>query len=197
MSTRHGVDRQESIGPEATSSARLAGQSLCYARLIVSGGGKSPYTRLDLDDYPVPPHAGSHYAHRGGRSGTGQSPQRAGGASHPRSYSKDAQIEEPTHIAKLVERKAQVHGRLGMSSLMQEALRQYGVVARAAKRGKGLGGITSSQLRLIEHYGVAGNYFHAGAGCPAPACGATGNRGVAGGQESTAAGGGVNANACG
>jgi hypothetical protein len=70
------------------------------------------------------------------------------------------------------------------------------LLARAAERGEGLDGVTSSLVRLIEHYGAASNYFHAGAGCCIRMrCGS--NRGVTGGQESVAAGGNVYANAFG
>ncbi len=118
--------------------------------------GKSPYVRFDLNDYSVP-HTQVRKTltvvadQERGRILDGQEVA----ASHPRSYDKGAQIEDPTHIAKLVERKAQAHAQRGMSRLTQAVPASMELLTRAAERGEGLGGITSSLLRLIERYGAA------------------------------------------
>jgi len=118
--------------------------------------GKTPYARFDLNDYSVP-----HTQVRKTltvvadpdlvRILDGQEVV----ASHPRSYDKGAQIEDPVHIAKLVERKGQAHAQRGMSRLTQAVPASAELLARAAERGEGLGGITSSLLRLVERYGAA------------------------------------------
>jgi transposase len=118
--------------------------------------GKTPYVRFDLNDYSVP-----HTQVRKTLTVVAD-PERVRildgqevVASHPRSYDKGAQIEEPTHIAKLVERKAQAHAQRGMSRLTQAVPASSDLLARAAERGEGLGGITSALLRLVERYGAA------------------------------------------
>lgn len=118
--------------------------------------GKTPYARFDLNDYSVP-----HTQVRKTLTVVAD-PERVRildgqevVASHPRSYDKGAQIEDPAHIAKLVERKGQAHAQRGMSRLTQAVPASAELLARAAERGEGLGGITSALLRLVERYGSA------------------------------------------
>ena len=117
---------------------------------------KTPYARFDLNDYSVP-----HTCVRKiltvvadpklVRILDGQEVV----ASHTRSYDKGEQIEEPSHIAKLVEWKAKAHEQKGMSRLAQMVPASKELLVKAAERGDGLGGITSSLLRLVERYGAA------------------------------------------
>ena len=118
--------------------------------------GKTPYVRFDLNDYSVP-----HTLVRKTLTVVAD-PERVRildghelVASHARSYDKAAQIEDAAHIAKLVERKAQAHAQRGMSRLTQAVPASLTLLAQAAERGEGLGGITSALLRLIERYGAA------------------------------------------
>ena len=118
--------------------------------------GKTPYVRFDLNDYSVP-----HTEVRKTLTVLAD-PERVRildasevVASHRRSYDKGCQIEEPAHIAKLVERKAQAHAQRGMSRLTQAVPASAALLAQAALRGEGLGGITSALLRLVERYGSA------------------------------------------
>lgn len=117
--------------------------------------GKTPYVRFDLNDYSVP-----HTQVRKTLTVVAD-PERvrildgqAVVAAHPRSYDKAAQIEDPAHIADLVEHKAQAHAQRGMSRLTQAVPASAALLARAAERGEGLGGITSALLRLVDRYGA-------------------------------------------
>jgi hypothetical protein len=74
---------------------------------------------------------------------------------HPRSYDKGGQIEDPSHIANLVERKSQARSQRGMNRLTQAVPSSRELLTLAAERGDGLGGITSTLLRLVERYGAA------------------------------------------
>jgi hypothetical protein len=118
--------------------------------------GKTPYVRFDLNDYSVP-----HKQVRKTLTVVAEPDlvRVLDGAevvaSHPRSYDKGCQIEDPSHIAKLVERKGQAHAQTGMSRLTQAVPASSELLERAAERGEGLGGITSSLLRLVERYGAA------------------------------------------
>lgn len=118
--------------------------------------GKTPYVRFDLNDYSVP-----HTQVRKTLIVVAD-PVRVRildghevVASHPRSHDKGAQVEDPTHIAKLIERKAQAHAQRGMGRLTQAVPASSDLLARAAERGEGLGGITSALLRLVDRYGAA------------------------------------------
>jgi len=118
--------------------------------------GKTPYVRFDLNDYTVP-----HTQVRKTLTVVADLEQirildgQEVVASHPRSYDKGEQIEDPAHIAKLVERKAQAREQKGMSRLTQAVPASTELLARAAERGEGIGGITSSLLRLVDRYGAA------------------------------------------
>jgi len=118
--------------------------------------GKTPYVRFDLNDYTVP-----HTQVRKtltvvadpGRVRVLDGQEVV--ASHPRSYDKGAQIEDPAHIAELVCRKGQAREQKGMSRLALAVPASSELLARAAERGEGMGGITSSLLRLVDRYGAA------------------------------------------
>ena len=118
--------------------------------------GKTPYARFDLNDYSVP-----HTKVRQTLTVVADPEQVRildGSdvvASHRRSYDKGVQIEDPSHIAKLVERKAQAHGQNGMSRLKQAVPASADLLVLAAERGDGIGGITTALLRLVERYGAA------------------------------------------
>ena len=117
---------------------------------------KTPYVRFDLNDYSVP------HTHVRKTLTVVADPKlvrildgQEVVASHPRSYDKGKQIEEPSHIKKLVEWKAKAHEQKGMSQLKQAVPASAELLTQAAERGDGLGGITSSLLRLVERYGAA------------------------------------------
>lgn len=117
---------------------------------------KTPYVRFDLNDYSVP-----HTQVRKTLTVVAD-PDRVrilDGAEvvavHSRSYDKGCQIEEPSHIKKLVECKAQARAQRGMSQLTQAVPASLELLERAAERGEGIGGITSALLRLVDRYGAA------------------------------------------
>ena len=118
--------------------------------------GKTPYVRFDLNDYSVP-----HTQVRKTLTVVADTERVRildGAevlASHPRSYDKGKQIEEPSHIKKLVECKARARAQRGMSRLTQAVPASAELLERAAERGEGLGGITSALLRLVDRYGAA------------------------------------------
>jgi hypothetical protein len=117
--------------------------------------GKTPYVRFDLNDYSVP-----HTAVR--RLLTVRAtPERvrvldgaALLADHPRSYDRDAQIENPAHIATLVAYKRQAHQHRGTDRLMQAVPISRELLVRAAARGSNRGSLTMGLLRLLERYGA-------------------------------------------
>ena len=111
--------------------------------------GKTPYARFDLNDYSVP-----HTKVRQTLTVVAD-PEKVrildGSevvASHLRSYDKGAQIEDPSHIEKLVERKAQASEQKGMSRLKQEVPASADLLVLAAERGDGIGGITTAVTGL-------------------------------------------------
>ncbi len=117
--------------------------------------GKTPYVRFDLNDYSVP-HTEvrktltvvadpDHVRVLDGQVIV---------AAHPRCYDRGQQIEDPSHIAALVERKAQARAQRGMTRLTQAAPASHDLLLQAAERGENLGAITTALLRLVERYGA-------------------------------------------
>lgn len=116
--------------------------------------GKTPYIRFDLNDYSVPYTQVRQIL----TVVADQAQVRILNgltvvATHPRSYDKAQQIEEPAHIAELIERKAQAHAQKGMSRLTQAVPASAELLERAAERGEIIGAMTSALLRLVDRYG--------------------------------------------
>lgn len=117
---------------------------------------KTPYVRFDLNDYSVP-HTHVHrtltvLADPGEvRITDGQFVL----ACHPRSYDKHAQIEDPQHIAGLVQEKRAARQHRATDRLVQAAPGSQTLLVRAAERGSNLGAITQGLLRLLDRYGAA------------------------------------------
>jgi hypothetical protein len=141
--------------------------------------GKTPYVRFDLSDYTVP-HT---YVRR--TLTVLADPDRlrivegeAIVASHPRSFDKGQQIEEPAHVQALVAWKAQARRHRATDRLAQATPASQILLVRAAERGDNLGSITAALLRLLERYGAsqldAGHQRGARAGCAASQRGSPG-----------------------
>lgn len=118
--------------------------------------GKTPYVRFDLNDYSVP-H--THVRRTLGVVAHEQRVRVFDGATelcaHVRSYDSGAQIEDPSHIQALVERKRLAHAHRGIDRLAHAAPSSATLLKRAAERGHNLGTITAALLRLMDRYGAA------------------------------------------
>jgi transposase len=118
--------------------------------------GKTPYVRFDLNDYTVP-----HTTVQRTLTVTATLDQVRvldGAevlATHPRSYDRDQQIEEPTHLERLVAQKQQATRHRGMDRLAHAAPASRDLLVRAAERGHPLGAMTSALLRLLDRFGAA------------------------------------------
>ena len=118
--------------------------------------GKTPYVRFDCNDYSVP----SDYTRRTLTVLASSTEVRVldGGdeiARHARSYDKAQQIENPEHIAKLIQYKRRARHHRGQDRLAQAAPNSQELLTQAASRGDNLGSITAALLRLLDRYGAA------------------------------------------
>lgn len=118
--------------------------------------GKTPYVRFDLNDYSVP-H--THVRRTLAVVAEEQRVRIFDGASelasHPRSWDAGVQIEDPAHIAALVEYKRQAHAHRGADRLAHAAPAALQLLQRAGERGHNLGTVTAALLRLLDRYGAA------------------------------------------
>ena len=118
--------------------------------------GKTPYARFDLNDYSVP-----HTQVR--RTVTVlASPTRVrvldGNeviADHPRSDGQGEQIEDPAHLAALVEAKRAARHHRGQDRLAHAAPSSGDLLQQAAARGNPLARVTAQLVQLLDDYGAA------------------------------------------
>jgi len=76
-------------------------------------------------------------------------------ATHPRSYDKGQQIEDPAHIEALAARKRQAREHRAVDRLAHAAPASRRLLAAAAERGEPLGSLTAALVRLLDRYGAA------------------------------------------
>jgi transposase/phosphoglycolate phosphatase-like HAD superfamily hydrolase len=126
-----------------------------HERLEVSIG-KTPYARFDLNDYTVP-H--THVQRTLTVLADTARVRIVDGATlladHARSYDRGAQIEEPAHLAALVEHKRAGRQHRATDALIRAVPRIQELLERAAARGHNLGSITAALQRLLQRCTVA------------------------------------------
>lgn len=118
--------------------------------------GKTPYVRFDSNDYSVPHTRVRRVVTVLSDAATvrvldGQDEI----ARHARSWTKGAQIEDPSHLAGLVERKREAREARGMDRLSHAAPATATFLLVVAERGGNLGAHTIALLKLLDAYGAA------------------------------------------
>jgi transposase len=117
--------------------------------------GKTPYVRYDLNDYSVP-----HTAVRRTLTvrATRERVRILDGAvvlaEHARSYDRERQIEDPAHVAALVESKRESRAHRATDRLRYVLPRSVELLAAAAEHGTNLGSTTAQLIRLLDTYGT-------------------------------------------
>src|SRR5580700_4236662 len=150
------VSVREALAAEAPGLLALPDNPYPLIERVAVKAGKTPYVRFDLNDYSVP-HS---YVRRTLtvladtdrlRIVDGQ----AIVASHPRSFDKGQQIEDPAHVQALVAWKRQARRHRATDRLAQAAPASRTLLVRAAERGANLGSTTASLVQLLERYGAS------------------------------------------
>jgi transposase len=140
---------------EAPQLLKLPDNPYPVVEQVAVSAGKTPYIRFDLNDYSVPHTyirrtltvlADPHRL----RIADGQ----AIIATHPRSYDKGRQIEQPDHVEALAAWKREASRHRATDRLTQAAPSSRTLLVRAAERGGNLGSMTASLLQLLERYGA-------------------------------------------
>ncbi|MGH8569138.1 MAG: Mu transposase domain-containing protein, partial [Gammaproteobacteria bacterium] len=117
---------------------------------------KTPYVRFDLNDYSIP-HT---YVHRTLLVAATLETVRildAGHviATHPRSFDRGAQVEQPAHLEALVAYKRAARTHRAHDRLHHAAPSAKPLFLRAAERGVHLGVLTRGLLQLLDTHGAA------------------------------------------
>ena len=126
----------------------------CEERVEVSVR-KTPYVRFDLNDYTIP-H--DHVNRTLMVLATLDTVRVLDGAeviaTHPRSFDRGAQIEQPGHIEALVMRKRAARAHRGQDRLQHAAPSAKPLFLLAAERGAHLGVLTRGLLQLLDSHGT-------------------------------------------
>jgi transposase len=116
---------------------------------------KSPYVRFDANDYSIP-HTQVHRTLL--VAATLETVRILDAdqviATHPRSFDRGAQIEDPAHLAALVAYKRSARTHRAQDRLQQAAPSAKTLCVRAAERGVHLGVLTRGLLQLLDTHGA-------------------------------------------
>lgn len=113
--------------------------------------GKTPYLRFDLNDYSVP-H--DHVRRTLMVVASPETVRVLDGlsvvATHARSWDRGQQIEDPSHVQALADRKARARVSRGLDRLARAVPSATALLGRAAERGANLGNITARLLAVLD-----------------------------------------------
>ncbi|MGB5467408.1 MAG: IS21 family transposase [Sedimenticolaceae bacterium] len=120
------------------------------------GVDKTPYVRFDLNDYSVP----YRYVQRTLSVSASLTQVRIFDgdtvvATHPRSFDKGEQIEDPAHIKELVAHKRAARTHRGLDRLAQAVPASRALLQLAAERGTPLARATTQLTQLLDDYGAS------------------------------------------
>jgi transposase len=117
---------------------------------------KTPYARFDLNDYSVPhTHVRRTLEVRATPDTVRVLDAGALIATHPRSYDRDEQVEDPPHIKDLADQKRSARRHRAMDRLHHAAPSGAKFFAAAALRGVHLGALTRGLIDLLDTHGAA------------------------------------------
>ena len=118
--------------------------------------GKTAYARFDWNDYSIP-H--THVQRTLSVLATLDTVRILDGlellATHPRSFDRGAQIEEPSHVQALVAHKRAARAQRAQDRLHHAAPSAKPLFMRAAERGAHLGVLTRGLLALLDSHGAS------------------------------------------
>jgi transposase len=116
--------------------------------------GKTPYLRFDLNDYSVPHDRVRRTLTVLASLTTVRVYDRHElVATHPRSFSRGEQIEDPEHVRALEQVKRNAHHGRGLDRLAQAVPETQEILRRLAERGQSLGSATAALVALLDLYG--------------------------------------------
>lgn len=160
MARRWVEDKDRSVGEafedERSSLLALPDEPFPATQRVEVHVGKTPYARFDLNDYSVP-----HDRVRRTlvaladldtvRIVDGQEVV----ARHQRSWDRGQQIEDPAHVARLLEEKRAASKHRGIDRLSRATSSSQAFLRILADRGGNLGSTTQALIRLLDSAGAA------------------------------------------
>ncbi len=117
--------------------------------------GKTPYVRFDLNDYSIPhTHVRRTLQVVASLDVVRVLDGPAVLATHARTFDKGRQVEDPAHVAALVDEKQRARRGRGMDRLYHAAPSSEALLVALAERGGNLGAMTSALLSLLDTHGA-------------------------------------------
>lgn len=117
--------------------------------------GKTPYARFDCNDYSVPhTRVRRIVVVRASLTEVRLFDGEEQIATHRRSYDRRTQIENPAHIAALIEQKHAARAARGIDRLRHAVPEAQELLRRLAERGAHMGSETSRLMRLLDEHGA-------------------------------------------
>lgn len=114
---------------------------------------KTPYIRFDLNDYSVPYElCGRILTVLADETTVKVCNGLEVVATHPRSYDRHARVENPTHVADLIEVKRAARKERGMDSLVHAVPESRKLLEILAERGEPIGSRAAALLGLLERF---------------------------------------------
>lgn len=118
--------------------------------------GKTPYVRFDLNDYSIPHDRTRRTLTVVADLDTVRITEGNDVlATHSRSWDRDQQIEDPSHVARLVQEKRRAREHRGLDRLAKAAPSSQAFLRCVASRHHNLGSATSRLLSLLDWAGAA------------------------------------------
>jgi hypothetical protein len=150
-----GMTVAQAFADEASKLLPLPADRFAADERMMVKVGKTPYVRFDLNDYSVPfVHVRKNLLVLANLDTVRILEGATVVATHARSFDKGVQVEDPAHVAELVDWKQQARQSRGMDRLHHAVPASQAFFLALAQRGGNLGGMTSSLLNLLDTYGA-------------------------------------------
>ena len=146
---------RQAFEAEAASLLALPLQAFALGERVAAKVGKTPYVRLDTNDYSVPhTHVRRTLTVLADEQWVRVLDGSTELARHPRCWDSHAQIEDDAHVQRLVDAKRSARAHRACDRLAQAAPASAVLLQRAGARGENLGSITATLMRLLERWGA-------------------------------------------
>jgi transposase len=117
--------------------------------------GPTPYVRFDLNDYSVPhPYVRKTLVVVASLDTVRILDGRHTIVTHPRSFDRGGQIEDPAHIQELANAKREAREHRGIDRLYHAVPISQQLFSAVARRGGNLGGLTRGLIPLLDRFGA-------------------------------------------
>ncbi len=147
---------RQAFEAEGRSLLGLPEAAFALGERVAAKVGKTPYVRFDTNDYSVPhTHVRRTLTVLADEQWVRVLDGSTELARHRRCWDSHAQIEDETHVQRLVEVKRAARAHRACDRLAQAAPASAELLRRAGAQGENLGSITATLMRLLDRWGAA------------------------------------------